>query len=170
MRSLALALTLIISFVFAGCKKNKVLPTPTFEVVFKKDGTTEKFVPIYSTIQVNGTMPGMTDFMLVAKSRDNKDHFTITIQVPGNFQAGTYTSGNANYTVIADYFKNAGEATERDYAIDHAPSMPNSSFQVNITGIDDQAIKGTFSSNYLYDRAYNESIEVNEGVFTIKRK
>lgn len=160
---------LFLLILVTGCKKKNILQPPVYEVVFKNNGTKELFTPFSSSIQPNRSFPGKTDFILVAKSGDNKNHFAITIQVNGNFQTGTYQSGNPNYTVIADYFKDVGESNERDYTIDHAPTLPNCSFTVNVTLIDDKQIKGSFTGNYLYDRNKDESIVVTEGSFTVKR-
>lgn len=163
-----------VAFIFllsiTGCKKKDVIQTPAYEVVFKNNATKESFTPLYASIQPNNSMPGKTDFMFVARSSDNKNHFAITIQVNGNFQPGTYESNNTNYTVIADYFKNVGETNERDYTIDHSPLMPNCSFVVNVTSIDATQIKGSFTGNYLYDRSYDESIAISEGSFCLKRR
>ena len=167
MRVIPIILLTLLSF--AACNKKEVLQSPNYEVVLKKDGVKETFVLQHSSIQPSATIQGKTNFMFVAVSNDQKHHFAITIQVNGSFKTGIYQSGNSDYTVITDYFKNVGQTNEKDYTIDHAPSMPNSSFTVNITTIDEQQIKGTFSGNYLYDRLNNELIVVSEGNFTVKR-
>jgi hypothetical protein len=159
----------LLFFTLFSCQKKDGVIIPTYEVVFKKDGNPQSFAPYYSTIQPNGTMPNKTNFMFVAKSADKKHEFAITIQVEGNFKVGTYESGNNNYSVIADYFQNVGEQIERDFTIDHSPSMPMCSFIVTITSIDNNSIKGTFSGNYLYDSNYNEIIAISEGSFTVKK-
>lgn len=115
-------------------------------------------------------MPNKTDFMFVAKSADGKNEFAITIQVEGTFKVGTYESGNSNYTVIADYFQNVAGQNGKDFTIDHDPSLPNCSFVVTITSIDNNSIKGTFTGNYLYDTNYNETIVISEGSFTVKNR
>jgi hypothetical protein len=160
---------LIILLLVAGCRKNDDLQKPNFEVAFWNNGAKESFTPFYSSIQPNGSTPGKTDFMLVCRSSDNKNQFAITIQVPGDFHIGTYESNNTNYTVIADYFKNVGQAEERDYTIDHAPTMPTCSFVVTITSIYEKQITGSFTGNYLYDRNNDESIVISDGSFVAKR-
>ena len=161
-------LGIIVLVAFAGCKK-ETSEKPKYEVVFNMNGTKEVFTPFYSSIQPNSSIPGNTDFMLVARSGGDKNHFAITIQVTGDFQTGTYTSNNLNYTVIADYFQNVGQPDEQDYTIDHAPLMPACSFVVNITSIDEHQIRGNFTGNYLYDRINDESIVVSDGSFVVKR-
>jgi hypothetical protein len=81
-----------ILFFFQACNKKDAIPADEFNMTFKKDGLTEALTPYYCSIQPNGTMPSKTDFMLVARSKDNKITFGITIQVDGNFTPGIYTT------------------------------------------------------------------------------
>jgi hypothetical protein len=160
-----------ILFFSQACKKEKAIPVDEYRMTFKKDGISDTLTPYYCSIQPNGTMPSKTDFMLVARSKDNTTTLGITIQVDGNFTTGIYTTeiNSGNYPVIADYFVNQGKPTERDFTIDNAPAKPNGLFTVTITSIEDNLVKGTFSCNYLYDRNYGESIVLSDGSFVAKR-
>lgn len=171
MKYIRILLLFSILISFRDCKKKGAIPEESSDMSFRKDGVKETFTPYYCSIQRNNTLPGETDFFLVARSKDNKSSFGITIQVTGNFTTGLYeTKDNSGYyPVIADYFMNQGEADERDYAIDNAPGKPGCQFSVKITSIDDKFVKGSFSGNYLYDRNYNESIVITEGNFVAKR-
>ena len=164
---LVFSLSLILLF---SCKKDNNPPQPDFAVAFNLNGARDTFALGYCWIQPNGSDPTNTDFMVVARSADNSQQFWLTIQVKGDFVPGVYTSGNSNYTVIADYIMNIGETSERDYTIDHALDNPESSFTVTISSIKNNVIKGTFIGNYLYDRNYDEMINLTDGSFTVKKK
>jgi len=140
-------------------------------MTLRKDGVKDTLTPYYCAIQPNTITPSKTDFFLSARSKDNRINFCINIQVNGSILPGTYETiiGSGTYPVIADYFLDQGQASERDYTIDNAPNNPYGYFTVTITSIEDNVVKGTFSGNYLYDRSYNESIVITDGSFTAKK-
>ena len=157
---------------FQACKKNDAPPPVIkYEMTFKKDGVKDTLLPSYCTLRPNPSTPSKTDFMLMAESADQSIMFGIAIQVDGNIIPGVYetVNGSGYYPVVADYFLNFGQVTEKDYGIDNAPGKPYGTFKVTITHIDDKLIKGTFSCNYLYERTYDESIVITEGNFVAKR-
>src|SRR4030095_3004821 len=158
---------------FQACKKNNTPPPAVtkYEMTFKKDAGKDTLLPYYCSIKPNSIVPSKTDFMLMAQSADHSIVFGIAIQVDGNINPAVYetVNGSGYYPVIADYFMNMGQITEKDYAIDNAPGKPYGNFKVTINYIDDKLIKGTFSCNYLYERTYDESIVITEGSFTAKR-
>ena len=169
MRLISSAIISFTIFILPSCKKG-VQPIVKLEVAFKKDGVSETLIPYYSAIQPNATIPGVTNFTMVAKSPDDKVHFAITVQVHGDFTTGIYTTTNTNCYVTPDYFRNQGMPDERDFGIDNAPGQAPGYFFVNIFSITDKEIKGTFSGNYLYDRPHNEMITVSEGSFVVRNR
>ena len=134
------------------------------------DGIIEELDTYHCTVKPNNSNPGNTDFVLMARSKDFKKVFSIVIQVNGLFTTGSYQTviGSGHYPVIADYFLNQGQPGERGYALDQAPGMAPGQFSVEITSMDNNYIKGTFSGNYLYDSDYDESIVINDGEFTAR--
>jgi hypothetical protein len=167
----SLALLLFSFFVFFySCNKKEALQVNNYEMTLKKNGVSDTLTPYYCAIQANAITPSKTDFFLSARSKDNRVNFCIAIQVNGSFMPGIYETinGSGNYPVIADYFLDQGQPSERDYTIDNAPNSPYGYFKVTITSIEGNVVKGTFSGNYLYDRSYNESIVVTEGSFIAK--
>jgi len=138
---------------------------------YKKDGVTETMIPVYCSIKPNVSIPTKTDFVLTARTSDFRSDLAITVQVNGGFTTGTYETviDSGNYPAIADYFVDQGQPNERDFTIENAPAKPNCRFTVTITSIESTLVKGTFSANYLYDPAHNESIIISEGSFVAKR-
>lgn len=152
---------------FISCKKQE--QRVTYEMIFKKNESVETFSPYYCSVKPKAAMPGKTKFTLIGRSKDYKNEFAITIMVTGNFNTGTYQTGNPDWDIIADYFKDIGSPNERDFTIDNAPGQPNGQFTVTITAVTDKLVKGNFSGNYLYDTNYDESIVITDGSFTAKR-
>lgn len=164
---------IVILFFSISCHK-EVLPVSPYRMTLKKDGTSETLSPYFTTIRPHATMPGITEFQVVAKTKDDKVHFAITILVNGSFTPGVYQSDTSHPypfypLLIVDYFKDQGQPDERDFTIDPAPARAQSYFTTTITSIDSTEIKGTFSGNYLYDRSHDESITITDGSFVAKR-
>jgi len=140
-------------------------------MTFIRDGISDTLITSYCSIKPNSLTPSKTDFTVAAHSKDFKVNVGITIQVNGIFNPGLYetTMDTDYFSIIADYYKDLGESGERDFTIDNAPEKPNGSFTVNITSIDNNQVKGTFSCNYLYDRTHDETITITDGSFVARR-
>lgn len=167
-------LSLTLSFVlfsFLSCNKKENVLAANYEMTFKKDGISETLMPYYCAIQSQYGNPSQTEFFLSARSQDDKTHFAISFGVNGSITPGVYETnyGIGSYPVSADYYVNPGQSNERDYYIDNAPGKPEAHFTITITSIEENLVKGTFSANYLYDRNYDESIILTNGVFVAKR-
>jgi hypothetical protein len=161
---------ILLCALFFSCKKHSDPKDTGYYVKYKLDGVAVTNTKLnYSWLQPNGTIPNMVDFQMYSNTNDYKHGLGITVQRLGGVTTGTYNSENSSYIVIADYFKNQGNTDERDYTIESASGMASPSFTVKITEITDKHIKGTFTGNYLHDPNYDESIQITEGEFFVKR-
>jgi hypothetical protein len=114
--------------------------------------------------------PSKTDLGVTANDDALSQVFDISIQVDGpDFNTGTYVSDNLNYWVVIDYVSGANTSNMKFYNISDAPTGPGSLYTVNITSITDTELRGTFTGNYLYNHADDESIQITEGEFKVKR-
>ena len=152
-------------------KKYQDQPADNYEMTFMPDGISNTLITSYCTIKPNSLTPSITDFTIDAHSKDFKINVGITIQMNGIFNTGVYETSAENdfYKVIANYYQDLGEPGERIYTIDNAPEKPNGSFNVTISSIDNDQVKGTFSCNYLYDRTHDEFITITDGSFVARR-
>ena len=111
-----------------------------------------------------------TDLGVTANDDAMTQVFDISIQVDGsNFNTGTYDSDNLNYWVVVNYLSGANTANLKFYDISDAPTGPGSKYLVNVTSITDTELRGTFTGNYLYNHSDDESIQITEGEFKVKR-
>ena len=152
-------------------KKNPDQPADNYEMTFIKDGLSDTLITSYCTIKPNSLTPSITDFTVAAHSKDFKINVAITIQMNGILNTGVYETAAESdyYSVTANYYKDLGESGQRDFTIDNAQERPNSALTVNITSIDNNQVKGTFSCNYLYDRIHDETITITDGNFVARR-
>lgn len=168
MKNTILFFVLFLFVFFPGCKKSSTTPEAEYLMTFKVNGIADTLINYYGAVQPTPSST-KTDFFVNARSKDNKNHFLLSIQQAEKITSGTYETGNNDYFIIADYFKNQAAPDERDFTIDNADGKPNGYFKIVITSISNTLITGTFSSNYLYDRTYNESLVITDGSFAVKR-
>lgn len=114
------------------------------------------------------------DLTISGASTDNKDNFSISIQLDGNnFPTGTYSSDETQYWMPIDFMTDTGSSL-KDYDISDAMGMDPSKYTVNITSITSSEIKGTFTGNYLFS-SFNDTdpdggiVYITEGEFKVKR-
>jgi hypothetical protein len=169
MKKLYIFLILCSPLLFS-CKKDSGSKNSGYYVKYKLDGVLVTNTRAnYSWIQPNNTISNMVDFQMYSNTNDNNHGLGITVQRLGGVTTGTYDSESSAYIVIADYFKNQGNTDERDFSIQSESGMPASSFTVTLTEITDSYIKGTFTGNYLHDPGYNESVQLTDGEFFVRR-
>ena len=110
-----------------------------------------------------------TDLGVTANNDASTDVFDLTIQINGsNFTTGTYASDNLSYFVFISYSKDV-TTNAKFYDLEDAPTGPSSKYTINITSITDTELRGTFTGNYLYSNMADESINITEGEFFVRR-
>ena len=96
--------------------------------------------------------------------------FDLTVQVDGpNFNTGTYVSDNLNYWVVISYVSGANTANMKFYDIEDASGRTSSKYTITVTSITDTELRGTFTGNYLYNNSDDETIDITEGEFKVRR-
>ena len=158
----------------------------------KKDSTTSPATSdSYVKFNVNGnwvTYKGLgelgpdlddatkTDLVISGNSDDNKNNFSISVQVDGsNLNTGSYSSDQYPQSfVTVDYMISPDASTIKDYDIDDALGNEPSKYIVTLTSVSSTQIKGTFSGNYLYDSFNSDDadkgiVQITEGTFQLKR-
>ncbi len=118
--------------------------------------------------------PTKIDLTISGVSADNKNNFSISIQLDGNnFPTGTYSSDQSQYWMPIDFMTGNGSDL-KDYDISDVTGMDPSKYTVNITSISSSEITGTFTGNYLYS-SFNDTdpdggiVYITEGEFKVKR-
>lgn len=160
---------------FASCKKDPADSNSSY-VKFKKNG---EWITYKGLGEVGPDLGDatLTDLGVNGYSDDQKNIFSISIQVTGNtFNTGTYTSDKyPEYYMIVDYSENPDPSTIKYYDITDALNMPPSKYTVNISSITSTTITGTFTGNYLYDNFHDDDdadggiVKITEGEFQVKR-
>ncbi len=162
-------LTLLIALLFlAGCKKNS--NDPDYYVKLKINGTWVTWKTVAGELGPDLANPAKTDFGITANDDALQTIFDISIQVDGaNFNTGTYSSDNLNYWVVVNHMTNANTANMKLYSIGDATGRPVSKYVINVTSITSTELKGTFTGNYLYDHSDDQTIDITEGEFKVRR-
>ncbi len=159
-------LLLLAVFSFFGCKKSS---GDGYYVKLKINGSWITWETAIGELGPDFADPAKTDFGVTANNDSQDDVFDLTIQINGsNFTTGTYASDNLNYYIVIDYLKDAS-GNAKFYQISDAPGRPACKFTVNVTAITSTTLKGTFTGNYLYDDIDDESLELTEGEFFVRR-
>jgi hypothetical protein len=170
MRRLSLKTTLLVlltAFSFFSCKKNS---TSDYYVKLKINGTWITWTKVAGELGPDFGDPTKTDLGVTAEDDAMKDVFDIGIQIDGsNFTTGSYPSDNVNYTMYISYTKDAATANFKYYDIQNASGRPDSKYIVTITSITSSQLRGTFTGNYLHDYSDDESLDITEGEFFVKR-
>ena len=67
------------------------------------------------------------------------------------------------------YLENANTANMKYFDISDANGQPPSKYTVNVTSITATELRGSFTGNYLYDDFDQETRQITEGEFVVKR-
>ncbi len=161
----------LILLCFISCSKNS---DNEYYVSFSANGVNKKYTGhTFFHIEVSGTdkelqMVGATSAM----SFD--DYLGIYINNypgSGNITTGEYTDLSTSFTVLATYENGgvayeAGETLAQDAA---SAGVTINHFKVNITQINDETIRGTFSGDF-YDEAdvTKSKVTITNGEFFVK--
>ena len=165
LKTFVLALTVFSLF---GCKKNS---GDDYFVKLKINGNWETWSQnVIGELGPDFANPAKTDFGVTSYNDAQTDGFDLTIQIDGsNFTTGTYESDDPLYYIVIDYFTGISGGTSRFYGISTAPGQPDSKYTVHVTSITNTTLRGTFTGNYLYDDIADESINITEGEFFVRR-
>jgi hypothetical protein len=160
-------IVLLAAFSFFSCKKNS---DNNYYVKLKINGTWVTWKVVVGELGPDLANSAKTDLGVTANDDAMKDVFDISIQVDGsNFTTGSYDSDNSNYWVIVSYAKDAGSAGSKYFDIEDDSNRPPSRYIVNVTSITDKELRGSFTGNYLHDYFDDESLDITEGEFFVKR-
>jgi hypothetical protein len=156
-----------------SCKKDSD-DTPDYYFKFKLDGNWVTYKTVAGEFGPDLGDPTLTDLVVTAWSDDQKDIFSMSIQVDGpNLPTGSYDSDNSAYWATMDWMNHANTADMRSFGIEDEPTMAPSKYTFKITSITDKELRGTFTGNYLYDPWGNDPNDavrhVTEGEFVTKR-
>lgn len=163
-------LTLLIALLFlAGCKKDNN-DDPDYYVKLKINGNWVTWKTVAGELGPDLANAAKTDFGVTANDDGLTQVFDLTIQVDGpNFTTGTYTSDNTNYWVFISHVTGANTSNMKFYSIEDAANRPSSKYTVNVTSITATELRGTFTGNYLYNSTDDQTIDITEGEFKVKR-
>ena len=155
-----------------SCKKDSDAPAYYFK--FKLDGNWVTYKTVAGEYGPDLADPNFTDLAVTAWSDDQKDIFSLAIQVDGpNLPTGTYDSDNPDYWTPIDWMTGANTAAMRAFHISDEPTMAPSKYTITITSITDTELRGSFTGNYLYDDMAtdpNDAVRlITEGEFVAKR-
>jgi hypothetical protein len=158
---------LIAAFSFFSCKKNS---DNNYYVKLKVNGSWVTWKVVVGELGPDLADGSKTDFGVTANDDAMKDIFDLSIQIDGsNFTTGSYDSDSPNYWVVISYAKGAGAAGSKYYDITDDQNRPPSRYLVSVTSITDKELRGTFTGNYLHDYIDDESLNITEGEFFVKR-
>lgn len=160
-------LLLLTAFSFFACKKNS---DNDYYVKLKIDGTWITWKVVAGELGPDLGDPTKTDIGVTANDDAMKDVFDIAIQVDGTtFNTGSYDSDNMTYWVVMSYTKDAATANFQHFDIGDNGSGTHSRYLVTISSITDETLKGSFVGNYLHDDFDDESLNITEGEFYVRR-
>jgi hypothetical protein len=162
-------LTLLTALLFLmGCKKDN--NDPDYYVKLKINGNWVTWKTVAGELGPDFANATKTDFGVTANDDASTQVFDLTIQVDGpNFNTGTYVSDNLNYWVVISYVSGANTANMKYYDIQDASNRPASKYTINVTSITDTELRGTFTGNYLLNYTDDETIDITEGEFKVRR-
>jgi len=171
MKILSLKTILLLSIIsFFSCKKSSSDSNHDYYVKLKINGNWVTWKIVVGEIGPDLADATKTDFGVTANNDTNTEVFDISIQVDGqNFATGTYDSDNGSYWVDISYAKALLTANSRYYMINDKAGLPPSRYLVTVTSITDKELRGTFTGNYLYDDFADETLNVTDGEFFVKR-
>ena len=153
---------------FSSCKKNN--DNSDYYVKLKIDGNWITWTTVVGELGPDLADPSKTDLGVTANDDAQKDVFDISIQIDGsNFTTGAYATDNPNYWVFIAYAKDLGTVNAQGFLVNDKMGLPPSKFTVNILSITDDAIRGNFIGNYLYDDNADEVMNLTEGEFFVQR-
>lgn len=169
-------LILSLALLFFSCKKeSNSSNTPDSYVKIKKDGNWITY-PAVGELGVDLNDDTKTNFSISASSTDQKEYFSMDIQIDGSIlPIGTYSSDvYSPYFVFVNFILTPDPSTAKNYSNDDAPTSGPSKYVINITSITSTELKGTFTGNYLYDDfssgdANGGVVQITEGEFKVKR-
>lgn len=152
----------------SSCKKNN--DNSDYYVKMKIDGNWVTWTTVVGELGPDLGDPSKTDLGVTANDDAQKNVFDITIQIDGsNFTTGAYTTDNPNYLMFIIYAKEPGTVNSQAFLVNDKTGLPPSKFTVNILSITDNAIRGNFTGNYLYDDNADEVMNLTEGEFFVRR-
>jgi hypothetical protein len=155
---------------FFSCKKNSDSNNTDYYVKLRINGNWVTWKTVVGEIGPDLADATKTDFGVTANDNSNTDVFDISVQVDGhNFTTGTYDSDNGNYWVDISYAKAVGTGNSKYYMINDKAGLAPSRYLVTVTSITDKELRGTFTGNYLYDDFDDETLNVTDGEFFVKR-
>jgi hypothetical protein len=167
--SLKIIVLLLTILSFYSCKKDSS-GTSGYYVKFKLNGNWVTWKTVVGELGPDLGNPAKTDLGVTANDDAQNNVLDISIQIDGsNFATGTYASDNSNYWVVMSYLKGANTANMNYFDIQDAASGPASKYIINVTSITDTEIRGTFTGNYLFSYDSQESMNITEGEFRVRR-
>ena len=163
-------LTLLIALIFlGGCKKDNSNDSDYY-VKLKINGNWVNWKTVAGELGPDLANSAKTDFGVTANDDALQTIFDFTIQIDGaNFNTGTYSSDNLNYWTVVNYMTNANTANMKLYDIGDATGRPESKYVINVTSITSTELRGTFTGNYLYDQTNDQTVDITEGEFKVRR-
>ena len=160
---------LIAIWSFCSCKKDSS-GNSDYYVKFKLNGNWVTWKTVVGELGPDLADPTKTDFGVTANDDAMQSVLDISIQVDGsNFTTGAYDSDNGSYWVVMSYVTGANTANMKHFDNSDANGRPSSKYTINVTSITDKELRGTFTGNYLYDDFDQETVDITDGEFVVKR-
>jgi hypothetical protein len=169
------ATALLILFSFLSCKKGNDKEDTNFHLSFKVDGASKIYNGNllaytildgeYTTLAICGTPPN-TSFDV------NLGLYISNFPSKGNIASGQYSDTDTNFYILSKYEVNsvahaAGHSVVWDANADNVTIANH--LKINITSMDKNTIRGTFSGDYFLGYAKNgKKISITDGDFYIK--
>ena len=159
---------LIVLLILAGCKKDS--NDSDYYAKLKINGNWVTWKTAAGELGPDLANPAKTDFGVTANDDALQTIFDFTIQIDGaNFNTGTYSTDNLNYWVVVNYMTNANTANMKLYDVADATGRPASKYVINVSSITSTELRGTFTGNYLYDQTNDQTVDITEGEFKVRR-
>jgi hypothetical protein len=156
----ALLLTTIFS-----CKKEST--NSGYYVKIKQDGNWINFATVAGELGPDLLDPSVTDLVIAAESTGNTEAFRIALQGT-TIPTGTYDTDDQSTVTMSIVYMTNVTTSPRMHSVE-----PNttafSRYIVKITSITAGEIEGSFTGNFLYDSASDETLNITEGQFKVKR-
>jgi hypothetical protein len=157
--------SILVFMLFSSCKKNK---DESYFVKFKLNGNWITWTEGISELGPDLLDNTKTNFYVASASKDQSQTFTIDLQVDGaSINTGSYDPDD--HLILVSYTTGMNTQNYKDYGLDQADNMPAPAFQLTLSSITDESIRGSFTGNYLTELFSGETVTLTEGEFYVPR-
>jgi hypothetical protein len=164
-------LLLLTAALFSSCKKESSSNSSnnTHYVKFKVKGNWVTWNKVFARIITGSGSPSESGFELLSQSQAGTEKLNMGITVEGsNFTSKIYSPDNSFMAV--SYIKNAGTPNFETYTGGGFLGGSDTRYEITITSITDEEVKGKFSGSYLRNASDDEDLlEITEGEFAAAR-